>query len=170
MLMTHYMELLATAQPWHLLIFMAVPVVLAETVAVTELYILLTRNLVSWVKKLNAAASIAGGVYFTGVFLYLFKNAVVPLTLSGGWRGPADVIAVGFYLLGIVPLAGLALLDLGVLGRRRDAEGKLALHAWFVALFLIVAHIAMIFGMMNPEVLGYAPAPALEQAHTEMAM
>ncbi len=24
--MTHYMELLVTAQPWHLLIFMAVPV------------------------------------------------------------------------------------------------------------------------------------------------
>lgn len=30
--MTHYMELLATNQPWHLLIFMAVPVILAETI------------------------------------------------------------------------------------------------------------------------------------------
>ena len=28
---THYMELLATNQPWNLLIFMAIPVILAET-------------------------------------------------------------------------------------------------------------------------------------------
>lgn len=161
--MTHYMELLATAQPWHLLIYMAIPVVLAETIAVTELYILLTRDITSWVKKLNAVASIIVGVYFTGVFLYLIQNAVVPLTLSGGWRGPADVIAVGFYLLGVVPLAGLALVDLGLIGRGRDTQGKLALHAGFVALFLVVAHIAMIFGMMNPEVLGYS-------AHAVMAM
>lgn len=161
--MTHYMELLATAQPWHLIIFMAIPVILAETVAVTELYILLTRNLTSWVKKLNAAASVAVGVYFTGVFVYLMQTAVVPLTLSGLWRGPADVIAVGFYLLGVVPLASLALIELGLLGRGRDAEGKLALHAWCVALFLIVAHVAMIFGMMDPAVLGYT-------AHAGMAM
>ena len=42
--MTHYMELLANNQPWNLLIFMAVPIVLAETIAVTELYILYTRS------------------------------------------------------------------------------------------------------------------------------
>ena len=41
--MTHYMELLATNQPWHLILFMAVPVILAETVAITELFILLRR-------------------------------------------------------------------------------------------------------------------------------
>jgi hypothetical protein len=38
--MTHFMELLANNQPWNLIIFMAVPIVLAETIAVTELYIL----------------------------------------------------------------------------------------------------------------------------------
>lgn len=162
--MTHYMELLATSQPWHLLLFMAIPVVLAETVAVTELYILLTRNLGSWVKKLNAAASVAVGVYFTGVFVYLMKAAVVPLSLSGGWRGPADIIAVGFYLLGVVPLVGLALIDLGLIRRKASVEEKLALHAGFVALFLIVAHVAMIFGMMDPAVLGFTPL------HAGMAM
>ena len=38
--MTHYMGLLAVNQPWNLLIFMALPVVLAETLAITELAIL----------------------------------------------------------------------------------------------------------------------------------
>ena len=33
--MTHYMALLADNQPWNLLFFMAVPVILAETVAIT---------------------------------------------------------------------------------------------------------------------------------------
>ncbi|OGT18822.1 MAG: hypothetical protein A2V90_01750 [Gammaproteobacteria bacterium RBG_16_57_12] len=42
--MTHYMELLATNQPWNLIKFMVVPVVLAETVAITELYILFSRR------------------------------------------------------------------------------------------------------------------------------
>jgi hypothetical protein len=51
--MTHYMELLASNQPWNLLIFMALPVVLAETVAITELYILYTRKFDTWVKDVQ---------------------------------------------------------------------------------------------------------------------
>lgn len=149
------MELLATNQPWNLIIFMAVPVVLAETIAVTELYLLFTNNLRSWVRQLNRVAGILVGFYFTGIFLYLMNTAVIPLTRGGLWRGPADVIAVGFYLAGIVPLLGIALLELGILGKQRDERGKPQLHATFVALFLIVAHIAMIAGMLNPEVLGW---------------
>ena len=87
------------------------------------------------------------------MFLYLFKNAVIPLTLSGQWRGIADVIAVGFYLAGVIPLLGIALLELGVIGRQRTVESKMFLHAVFVGLFLATSHIAMIFGMLNPELL-----------------
>lgn len=156
--MTHYMELLATNQPWNLILYMAIPVILAETVAITELYILFTRNLSGGVRKLNKAAGIFGGVYFLFVFLYLFKTAVVPLTTGGGWRGFGDVIAVGFYLLGIVPLLGIALLDMNLIGRGKTDEEKLKLHASFVAVFLVTAHVAMIFGMLNPEVLGFKEA------------
>lgn len=73
--------------------------------------------------------------------------------MSGGWRGPADVIAVTAYLSGIVPLLGLALLDLRVIGRRLDAEARLKRHAILVAVFLVVAHVAMIFGMLDPTLL-----------------
>lgn len=151
--MTHYMELLATNQPWNLILFMGVPVVLAETVAITELYILFTRQFTGTVRSVNRLASIVGGLYFCVVFVYLMATAVVPLTSSAGWRGPADVIAVGFYLSGIVPLLGLALLDMGLIAKDRDDIGKLKLHATFVAIFLVVAHIAMIFGMLDPTVL-----------------
>ncbi|HKO88277.1 MAG TPA: DUF6803 family protein [Burkholderiales bacterium] len=153
MSMTHYMELLAQNQPWNLILFMAIPVILAETVAITELYILFNRPQRGRVRALNRLASIVGGIYFSGVFVYLIANAAIPITQANAWRGPADFIAVGFYLLGIVPLGGLALLDLNLIGRHRDDTSKLKLHAIFVALFLVVAHVAMIFGMLDPMVL-----------------
>lgn len=151
--MTHYMELLAQNQPWNLILFMAIPVILAETVAITELFILFSRQFHGTLRTVNRLASIAGGLYFSGVFVYLTFNAVIPLTTGGGWRGPADVIAVLSYLAGIVPLLGLALLDLGLIAGGRDEESKLKLHATFVAIFLVVAHIAMIFGMLDPTLM-----------------
>ena len=154
MSMTHYMELLATNQPWNLLLFMAVPVILAETVAVTELIVLFTRAFDGTARLVNRWAGIFVGIYFAGVFVYLTLNAASPLTAGGGWRGPIDVIAVGFYLLGIVPLGGIALLELGLIGMDRDQLGKLKLHAWLVGMFLVTAHIAMIAGMLDPDVLG----------------
>lgn len=154
MTMTHYMELLATNQPWNLLIFMAVPIILAETIAVSELYLLYTRNYDGLVRTVNRVAGIVVGIYFAGVTVYLLDTAVMPLTASGGWRGWIDVVAVGFYLAGIVPLGGIALLELRVFGRDRDEHGRMMIHAALVGLFLIVAHIAMIFGMMDPSLGG----------------
>ena len=151
--MTHYMELLATNQPWNLIIFMAIPVIFAEFIAVTELFILLNRGENQQIRQWNKIAGIIIGIYFTGIFFYLLFNAVIPLTTGGGWRGIADVIAVGFYLLGIVPLGGLALMGLGVIGKNNDDRASLKLHATFVAIFLVVAHVAMIFGMLNPSLL-----------------
>lgn len=149
------MELLQANQPWNLIIFMAIPVILAETIAVTELFILFSRNLSGPMRTINRIASIIVGFYFLGVFGYLFTTAVIPLTTGGGWRGTADVLAVGFYLSGVIPLMGLSLIDIGAIARKKTVEQKLKIHATFVAGFLVVAHIAMIFGMLDPAVLGY---------------
>lgn len=150
--MTHYMGLLAANQPWNLIIFMAIPVILAETITIAELYILYTRNFNSTAKTISKWAGSIVGIYFLIVFVYLFKNAVIPLTMTGGWLGFADVIAVGFYLLGVIPLFGITLLELNLLKKNKTDEEKLKLHAIFVAIFLVVAHIAMIFGMVNPDI------------------
>ena len=159
--MTHYMQLLASNQPWNLLLFMAVPVILAETVAITELFILFGRKFSGGLKTLNRVAGTIAGFYFLGVFVYLLFNAVIPLTTGGQWRGPADVIAVGAYLLGVVPLGGIALLEIGVLARGGSQVDQLRLHATFVAVFLVVAHVAMIFGMLNPNVLHVGASAAM---------
>ena len=153
--MTHYMELLATNQPWNLIFFMAIPVILAETVAITELYILYTRKLDGWVRDLNRVAGVTVGIYFLGIIVYLMMNAVVPISRAGEWRTVIDVIAVGSYLIGGIPLVLIALQDMGMMHKGHSAERKLAWHASYVALFLIFAHVAMIAGMTDPSLLGY---------------
>jgi len=154
---THYMALLADNQPWNLLLFMAVPVILAETLAITELAVLFTGATTGPWRALNRWSGLVVGPYFAVVFIYLMINAVLPLTMDGGWRGPVDVIAVGFYLFGIVPLGGVALLELGLLGNGLDARGRLKLHATCVGLFLVTAHVAMIAGMLDPTLVGGTP-------------
>ena len=160
--MTHYMELLATNQPWNLIIFMAIPVVLAETVAITELYILYTRKLHGWVRNLNRVAGIVVGVYFIGIIAYLLANAVIPITRAGEWRTIIDVIAVSTYLIGGIPMILIALQDLGFIHKGASEEKKLGYHAIYVAVFLVFAHLAMIAGMMDPALLGYQGAAAHE--------
>ena len=153
--MTHYMELLAVNQPWNLLIFMAIPVVLAETLAITELYLLFTRHDTGWVHSLNRAAGIIVGIYFVGVIAYLMTTAVLPITQAGEWRTVIDVVAVGCYLIGGLPLIYIALQELGWVNASASAEDKRKVHATCVALFLVFGHIAMIAGMLDPSLLGY---------------
>lgn len=161
--MTHYMQLLGVNQPWNLLMFMALPVILAETLAITELVLLFAANPPRWVRHASRWAGLVAGPVMLAITVHLLIHAVGPLTTSGGWRGPADVIAVLAYLAGVVPLVGITLVELGVLGR--DARHALQLHVTCVAIFLVVAHIAMIFGMLDPGVLGWQPptsAPAMD--------
>lgn len=166
MSMTHYMELLAANQPWNLFLFMAIPVILAETVAVTELYLLFTRSESGKVKNLSRVAGILVGVYFVGIIAYLIPNAVIPITKNGEWRTLIDVVAVGFYLLSGIPLILIALQELRLVDRTLTPEGRLIRHAVYVAAFLVLAHIAMIAGMLSPEILGYTPnMPTMDHMH-----
>lgn len=166
--MTHYMQLLADNQPWNLMVFMAIPIVLAETLAITELYILFTRKFQGFVWSLNRFAGATVGIYFIGVIGYLLITAVIPITKAGEWRTVIDVVAVGSYLIGGLPLIWIALQELGFVNRKLGQEGKLKIHAICVALFLVFGHIAMISGMLDPGLLGYqgvahsidAPTPA----------
>lgn len=168
--MTHYMELLATNQPWNLLIFMAIPVVLAETVAITELYILYTRKFNGWVRNLNRAAGIIVGLYFIGIIVYLLMNAVVPITKAGEWRTIIDVVAVSTYLIGGIPMVLIALQDLRVIHKDFSDDKKLGYHAIYVAVFLVFAHVAMIAGMADPSLLGYQGESSMHHTTPDSSM
>ena len=165
--MTHYMELLADNQPWNLLIFMAIPVVLAETIAITELYILFTRKMHGIMHQINRLAGITVGLYFIGVIFYLVKNAVLPITVAGEWRTLIDVVAVISYLISGLPLIWIALQELNLINQHLGQEAKLKVHAICVALFLVFGHVAMIAGMMDPGLLGYQGAASHQ--HMDMS-
>ena len=158
--MTHYMQLLADNQPWNLLIFMAIPIVLAETLAITELYILFTRKFEGFIYRLNRFSGTAVGLYFIGIIAYLMTTAVLPITKNNEWRTAIDVIAVGSYLTGGLPLIWIAMQEFGFVNKALDQMGKLKIHAICVALFLVFGHIAMIAGMLDPTLLGYKGADA----------
>ena len=159
--MTHYMGVLGSNQPWNVLLFMGTPVVLAEAIAVSELSVLFTQGkLKPWVLNLNKYCGIALGPYFFGIFVYLMKNAVIPLTANAIWHGPADVVAVFTYLFSVVPLVGMTLIELNILGRS-SARDRMRLHAIFVGIFLITVHIAMVVGMFDPLQWGWAGMPGV---------
>jgi hypothetical protein len=144
---THYMGLLMANQPWNLLLFMALPFAV--------IYLgLLPAALGLFPSRLGRAAVAFLAVYLTAASVYLFRWAVVPLTDGSGWRGPVDLIAVGGYVLTAVPILVLAVLTF--------SGGSAKAQTWWAWAALVVAHVAMTFGMMAPFVLGWVDAaPAM---------
>ncbi len=148
--MTHYMELLATNQPWNLIYYMVVPVVLAEALVGLEFFIVFKRQTTGWLRKASKILSIIAGTYFTfAIFFPLLFTAVPGMK----WRTVVDFIAVWSYLSGAFPLAGMALLEMGLIGKGKNDQEKMKLHFILLTIFLVVAHVAMIFGMVNPEII-----------------
>lgn len=143
---THYMELLMTNQPWNLIFFMAIPVILVELLVASEFFVTFNRLYEGKLRTFNKYLGTFLGFYFLGIFLYL-TTTVVP-TIE--WRGIIDILSVGLYLSGVVFLFGISLLELGILGRRFTRENKMKTHFILLIGFLVVAHFAMIFGMASP--------------------
>ncbi len=154
--MTHYMGLLADNQPWNLIIYMVVPVVLAESLVATEFIIVFNRMTTGALRTLNKYLGITAGIYFTGIFLNLLFTAIPSIT----WNTWVDVVAVWSYLLGVVPLGAIALMELGLLHRGKSEQEKMRIHFLWLTGFLVIAHVAMIFGMVNPTIIsGSGAAP-----------
>jgi hypothetical protein len=151
--MTHYMALIMGNQPWNLIIFMAIPVILAETLTVTEFTVLFSKGKNSTSKKINRFIGLVGGLYFTPIFIYLLTTVAIPLTINGKWNTWVDVIAVGFYLIRILFLLPISLMEMGLIFKNKSDEEKRQIHFKLIVGFLIVAHISMIFGMLNPDVV-----------------
>lgn len=165
-MMTNYMELLMTNQPWNLILFMVIPVGLAELLVATEFYTLYLKDTVnsSW-QSVNAFIGKITGIYFSGVFLYLITHVLPHIE----WRGWVDVVAVGAYLCGVIPLLSITLLEFGIL--KKDAAPRERTHTHFLLLigFLVVSHVAMIFGMVDPAIIGWQPNTTQEMpAHSHI--
>ena len=138
---THYMGLLMANQPWNLLIFMVVPFVLIYGGLVPPKLGLVPPSVERLVTPVLA-------VYYTATAVYLIRYAAWPLTTGGGWRGPADWIAVLGYIATAVPILGLTVATFTSASDRA--------RNWWLYSVLVLAHVAMSFGMLAPSVLGWA--------------
>jgi hypothetical protein len=129
---------------------MAIPVIFAETLVAIEFLLVYYRKTSGALKATSKVLSTSAAVYFTlVVFLPLLFTAIPGMK----WRIPVDFIAVWSYLLGVIPFVAMALLDLGLVWKRKTADQKMKLHFIWLTVFLVVAHVAMIFGMINPQII-----------------
>lgn len=154
MVMTHYMELLSLHEPWFLILFMLVPMVLAETILASGAFSLLYKD--SRSKKWDSLSHVCGlilGVFFIVATVYIVTSYVPTIQ----WRGPIDYISIWAYVLGVIPAALILLQELGLIFKGLDATAKIKKHIILMILFVLFTHLAMVFGMADPQLAGYVP-------------
>ncbi|KGI88535.1 DUF6803 family protein [Megasphaera elsdenii] len=154
MVMTHYMELLSLHEPWFLILFMLVPMVLAETILASGAFSLLYKD--SRSEKWDSLSHVCGlilGVFFIVATVYIVTSYVPTIQ----WRGPIDYISIWAYVLGVIPAALILLQELGLIFKGLDATAKIKKHIILMILFVLFTHLAMVFGMADPQLAGYVP-------------
>lgn len=154
MVMTHYMELLSLHEPWFLILFMLVPMVLAETILASGAFSLLYKD--SRSEKWDSLSHVCGlilGVFFIVATVYIVTSYVPTIQ----WRGPIDYISIWAYVLGVIPAALILLQELGIIFKSSDSTAKIKKHIVLMILFVLFTHLAMVFGMADPQLAGYVP-------------
>ena len=153
MVMTHYMELLSLHEPWFLILFMLVPMVLAETILAAGAFSLLYKD--SRSEKWDSLSHVCGlilGVFFIVATVYIVTSYVPTIQ----WRGPIDYISIWAYVLGVIPAVLILLQELGII-KGLDTTAKIKKHIVLMILFVLFTHLAMVFGMADPQLAGYVP-------------
>lgn len=150
MAMTNYMELLMANQPWNLILFMAVPMGLAEAIVASEFFSLYRAQKGSLALKINKCLSIILGAYFTILIIYVAVKILPVIHL----RGAADALALAAYVAAALPALVLLLLELGVIAKGAEFRTRLKFHFLALIVFLVLGHVAMIFGMTDPGMSG----------------
>lgn len=154
MVMTHYMELLSLHEPWFLILFMLVPMVLAETILAAGAFSLLYKD--SRSEKWDSLSHVCGlilGVFFIVATVYIVTSYVPTIQ----WRGPIDYISIWAYVLGVIPAVLILLQELGIIFKGLDTTAKIKKHIVLMILFVLFTHLAMVFGMADPQLAGYVP-------------
>ena len=106
---------------------------------------------------MNRVSGVLAGIAFIGIILYLVPTVVLPLASNGEFRTWVDVVAIFSYLLAGIPMILLALLNLKLLFKHAEPKKRNVIRISLLAAFLVLSHIAMIFGMVDPSIAGYQP-------------
>ena len=165
MVMSNYMDLLGMYAPWFLILFMVVPMTLAELVLCSEIFSLLNKEKAenSW-PGLRKGASICLSIIFIFLFIYL----VVAYIPTVAWKGPLDRLSIYSFLAAVIPAVYLLFIEIGIVGKAWNEHTKVVRHVLTVFLFVALTHLAMVFGMIDPQLGGYIPPQGQMNMHMNM--
>lgn len=173
MLMTQYMSLLMANSPYNLIFFMVVPMVIAETIAITEIILLFSSNPLLKVHSLNSICTFISGIVMLVLVFLFIKELVLPANEQNLWKGWIDYASALLFMVAVVPLVLMSLLQINLIFRKANKRTKMAVKIVLLSIYLVTSHAAMVFGMLDPA-LGMTDTPkvieTLNMRHMSMNM
>ena len=173
MLMTQYMSLLMANSPYNLIFFMVVPMVIAETIAITEIVLLFSSKPLLKVHSLNSICTFISGIVMLVLVFLFIKELVLPANEQNLWKGWIDYASVLLFMVAVIPLVLMSLLQVNLIFRKANKRTKMAVKIVLLSIYLVTSHAAMVFGMLDPA-LGMTDTPkvieTLNMRHMSMNM
>lgn len=173
MLMTQYMSLLMVNSPYNLIFFMVVPMVIAETIAITEIVLLFSSKPLLKVHSLNSICTFISGIVMLVLVFLFIKGLVLPANEQNLWKGWIDYASALLFMAAVIPLVLMSLLQVNLIFRKANKRTKMAVKIVLLSIYLVTSHAAMVFGMLDPA-LGMTDTPkvieTLNMRHMSMNM
>lgn len=158
MLMTQYMSLLMANSPYNLIFFMVVPMVIAETIAITEIVLLFSSKPLLKVHSLNSICTFISGIVMLVLGFLFIKELVLPANEQNLWKGWIDYASALLFMAAVIPLVLMSLLQVNLIFRKANKRTKMAVKIVLLSIYLVTSHAAMVFGMLDPA-LGMTDTP-----------
>lgn len=173
MLMTQYMSLLMANSPYNLIFFMVVPMVIAETIAITEIVLFFSSKPLLKVHSLNSICTFISGIVMLVLGFLFIKELVLPANEQNLWKGWIDYASALLFMAAVIPLVLMSLLQVNLIFRKANKRTKMAVKIVLLSIYLVTSHAAMVFGMLDPA-LGMTDTPkvieTLNMRHMSMNM
>ena len=173
MLMTQYMSLLMANSPYNLIFFMVVPMVIAETIAITEIILLFSSKPLLKVHSLNSICTFISGIVMLVLVFLFIKELVLPANEQNLWKGWIDYASALLFMVAVILLVLMSLLQVNLIFRKANKRTKMAVKIVLLSIYLVTSHAAMVFGMLDPA-LGMTDTPkvieTLNMRHMSMNM
>lgn len=167
------MSLLMANSPYNLIFFMVVPMVIAETIAITEIVLLFSSKPLLKVHSLNSICTFISGIVMLVLGFLFIKELVLPANEQSLWKGWIDYASALLFMVAVVPLVLMSLLQVNLIFRKANKRTKMAVKIVLLSIYLVTSHAAMVFGMLDPA-LGMTDTPkvieTLNMRHMSMNM
>lgn len=167
------MSLLMANSPYNLIFFMVVPMVIAETIAITEIVLLFSSKPLLKVHSLNSICTFISGIVMLVLGFLFIKWLVLPANEQNLWKGWIDYASALLFMAAVIPLVLMSLLQVNLIFRKANKRTKMAVKIVLLSIYLVTSHAAMVFGMLDPA-LGMTDTPkvieTLNMRHMSMNM